>query len=141
MVRLRRDGIEFFSVKFNAALARIQSGKAPHANIHYPQTAAGCGRFGPISCRMFRHRSANLWPLIGGVALACARPSSLAEPAKIVAGQLPAEWYAGGADCGSTSRFRVHAYTPDLFILRQPACTNYEKPFLYLVFGRDRALL
>ena len=35
----------------------------------------------------------------------------------------------------------MHAYNPDFYILRQPACTNYEKPFLYLVFGRDRALL
>jgi glyoxylase-like metal-dependent hydrolase (beta-lactamase superfamily II) len=25
--------------------------------------------------------------------------------------------------------------------MRQAACTNYEKPFLYLLFGRDRALL
>ena len=25
--------------------------------------------------------------------------------------------------------------------MRQAACTNYEKPFLYLIFGRDRALL
>jgi glyoxylase-like metal-dependent hydrolase (beta-lactamase superfamily II) len=35
----------------------------------------------------------------------------------------------------------VAAYNDDLFILRQPACTNYEKPFLYLILGRDRALL
>jgi glyoxylase-like metal-dependent hydrolase (beta-lactamase superfamily II) len=35
----------------------------------------------------------------------------------------------------------VAAYNDDFFILRQPACTNYEKPFLYLIFGRDRALL
>jgi len=35
----------------------------------------------------------------------------------------------------------VHAYNADLYILRQAACTSYEKPFLYLLFGRDRALL
>jgi hydroxyacylglutathione hydrolase len=35
----------------------------------------------------------------------------------------------------------VHAYNRDLFILRQAACTSYEKPFLYLLFGRDKALL
>lgn len=56
-------------------------------------------------------------------------------------GQLPASWYAGGADCGRLPAFRVAAYNADFFILRQPACTNYEKPFLYLIFGRDRALL
>jgi glyoxylase-like metal-dependent hydrolase (beta-lactamase superfamily II) len=37
--------------------------------------------------------------------------------------------------------FRVHAYNNDFFILRQAACTNFEKPFLYLIFGRERALL
>ena len=35
----------------------------------------------------------------------------------------------------------VHEYNADLFILRQPACTNYEKPFLYLLIGDARALL
>ena len=35
----------------------------------------------------------------------------------------------------------VHAYNADFYILRQPACTNYEKPFLYLIFGSRRALL
>jgi glyoxylase-like metal-dependent hydrolase (beta-lactamase superfamily II) len=56
-------------------------------------------------------------------------------------GQLPRSWYAGGADCGGTPQFRVHAYNDGFFILRQPACTNFEKPLLYLIFGRDRALL
>jgi len=57
------------------------------------------------------------------------------------AGALPASVYAGGADCGGAPRFRVHAYNADFYILRQPACTNFEKPFLYLLFGRERALL
>jgi glyoxylase-like metal-dependent hydrolase (beta-lactamase superfamily II) len=35
----------------------------------------------------------------------------------------------------------VHAYNPDLYIIRESGCTNYEKPFLYLFFGRERALL
>ena len=74
-----------------------------------------------------------------GLGLACfhhgARPSPL-EP-----GTVASSWYAGGADCGGAPRFVVHAYNPDFYILRQPACTNYEKPFLYLVFGRDKALL
>jgi glyoxylase-like metal-dependent hydrolase (beta-lactamase superfamily II) len=49
--------------------------------------------------------------------------------------------YAGGPTCEGTPHFLVHAYNDDFYILRQPACTNYEKPFLYLVFGRDRVLL
>jgi glyoxylase-like metal-dependent hydrolase (beta-lactamase superfamily II) len=56
-------------------------------------------------------------------------------------GVLPASFYAGGAECTGVPQFRVHAYNPDFYILRQAACTNYEKPFLYLLFGNDRALL
>jgi len=62
-------------------------------------------------------------------------------PASLVQGRLPATWYAGGATCPARPAFSVHAYTDDLYILRQPACTNFEKPFLYLLFGRERALL
>ena len=74
-----------------------------------------------------------------GAALACAHRSASHET--LEPGRLPATFYAGGADCAGTPPFRVHAYNADFFILRQAACTNYEKPFLYLVFGRDRALL
>lgn len=59
----------------------------------------------------------------------------------VAGGRVADNWYAGGADCGGRPAFRVAAYNDDFFILRQPACTNYEKPFLYLIFGRDRALL
>ena len=54
---------------------------------------------------------------------------------------LSESWYAGGASCAGIPGFRVRAFTEDFFILRQAACTNFEKPFLYLVMGRDRALL
>jgi glyoxylase-like metal-dependent hydrolase (beta-lactamase superfamily II) len=64
-----------------------------------------------------------------------------AAPAGPAGGHLPDNWYAGGADCGGRPAFRVASFNNDFFILRQPACTNYEKPFLYLLFGRDRALL
>ena len=70
---------------------------------------------------------------------ACAQ-SGLSTP-RVQPGELPATWYAGGAECKDTPPFRVHAYNSDFFILRQAACTNFEKPFLYLIFGRARALL
>lgn len=54
---------------------------------------------------------------------------------------MPATWYAGGATCAGRPAFQVHEYAEGFFILRQPACTNFEKPFLYLVLGRERALL
>jgi glyoxylase-like metal-dependent hydrolase (beta-lactamase superfamily II) len=37
--------------------------------------------------------------------------------------------------------FRVHEYNADFFILRQSGCTNFEKPFLYLLFGERSAML
>src|SRR6185295_3837756 len=32
-------------------------------------------------------------------------------------------------------------YDPDLFVLRQSGCTNFEKPVLYLLFGERSAML
>ncbi|MDB4908043.1 MAG: beta-lactamase domain protein [Gemmatimonadetes bacterium] len=57
------------------------------------------------------------------------------------AGRMPTTWYAGGPTCNGRPAFRIHEYRPGFFILRQPACTNYEKPFLYLLIGKTRALL
>ena len=37
--------------------------------------------------------------------------------------------------------FQIHEYNPDFYILRESGCIHYEKPFLYLIFGRDKALL
>lgn len=86
-----------------------------------------------------RWRAVGVGLVTLGVAAACR--SSIAARTALEPGEVGNDWYAGGKDCGGTPRFRVHAYNGDFFILRQPACTNYEKPFLYLVFGRDRALL
>src|SRR4051812_15509513 len=75
------------------------------------------------------------------VGLAC-RSSSSGEPEPtLVPGRLATTWYAGGKDCAGQAPFRVHAYNNDFYILRQAACTNFEKPFLYLIFGREHALL
>jgi glyoxylase-like metal-dependent hydrolase (beta-lactamase superfamily II) len=71
--------------------------------------------------------------------LACARSGQSRE--RIEPGQLAATYYAGGPDCAGRPPLQVHAYNANFYILRQAACTNYEKPFLYLLFGRERALL
>lgn len=73
------------------------------------------------------------------VIAACARQAGL-HPA-LEPGTLDANWYAGAADCTGVPPFRVRAYNADFYILRQAACTNFEKPLLYLMFGHDRALL
>jgi glyoxylase-like metal-dependent hydrolase (beta-lactamase superfamily II) len=61
--------------------------------------------------------------------------------AQIETGTLPPSWLTGGPNCLETPDWQVHQYNPSFFILRESGCTNYEKPFLYLIFGRDRALL
>ncbi len=54
---------------------------------------------------------------------------------------MPAMWYAGDSGCTGRPVFRVREYHSGFFILRPPACTNYEKPFLSLVVGQTRVLL
>jgi hydroxyacylglutathione hydrolase len=56
-------------------------------------------------------------------------------------GNLPLVWSTGGPKCMEMPEWQVHEYNPDLFILRQSGCTDFEKPFLYLLFGKERALL
>ncbi len=56
-------------------------------------------------------------------------------------GTLPASWITGGPNCLEVPTWQVHQYNPTFFILRESGCTNYEKPFLFLIFGKDRALL
>ncbi|HEY3739054.1 MAG TPA: MBL fold metallo-hydrolase, partial [Bryobacteraceae bacterium] len=56
-------------------------------------------------------------------------------------GTLPLEWRTGGPNCVELPDWQVHEYNPDFYILRESGCTNYEKPFLFLIFGSDRAML
>src|SRR5215475_12381603 len=55
-------------------------------------------------------------------------------------GQLPASWL-GPSNCVTASDWQVAEYNEDFYILRESGCINYEKPFLYLIFGKDKALL
>jgi hydroxyacylglutathione hydrolase len=61
--------------------------------------------------------------------------------AGVVRGELPRNWTVSGPQCAGEPSFEVHAYNDDLYILRESGCANYEKPFLFLVFGHERALL
>jgi len=56
-------------------------------------------------------------------------------------GVLPGKWMTGGPNCEEVPDWQVHAYNADLLILRQSGCVHYEKPFLYLLFGKERAML
>ncbi|MBI1354563.1 MAG: MBL fold metallo-hydrolase [Acidobacteria bacterium] len=73
-------------------------------------------------------------------ALACAQAPE-PDGAGVEPGVLPAKWATGGPNCKELPDWEVHECNPDFYILRQSGCTHYEKPFLYLLFGKDKALL
>jgi hydroxyacylglutathione hydrolase len=56
-------------------------------------------------------------------------------------GVLPARWTAAKPDCPGAPPFFAHDYNATFIILRQSGCTNFEKPFLYLLLGSKQALL
>jgi glyoxylase-like metal-dependent hydrolase (beta-lactamase superfamily II) len=56
-------------------------------------------------------------------------------------GTLPAKWMSQQPKCMEIPEWQVHEYNPDFYILRQSPCTDYEKPFIFLIFGKDKAQL
>src|SRR5271166_3782110 len=69
----------------------------------------------------------------------CAMPGLAAGD--VERGTLPAAWATGGPNCLELPAWQIHEYNPAFFILRESGCTHYEKPFLFLFFGKERALL
>ena len=67
--------------------------------------------------------------------------AALAQAPQVENGTLPITWITGGPNCLEVPDWLVHEYNPTFYILRESGCTNYEKPFLYLILGKDRALL
>lgn len=62
-------------------------------------------------------------------------------PSGVRPGSLPLKWNSGGPMCMEMPEWQVHEYNSDLYILRQSGCTDFEKPFVFLLFGAQRALL
>ncbi len=56
-------------------------------------------------------------------------------------GGFPDRWITGGPACGNEPVIQVHQYNEDFYILRQSLCTNFEAPFMYLLFGEEKVLL
>ncbi|WP_440877199.1 MBL fold metallo-hydrolase [Thalassotalea sp. PLHSN55] len=52
-------------------------------------------------------------------------------------------WFSGAENCHLTQQpaIEVYQYNLDSYILRQNKCLHYEAPFIYLLFGKERALL
>ena len=87
-------------------------------------------------------RSANKFAIVltlyaGAVQAQAPEPNG----AGLERGSFPSQWTTGGPDCSTVPKWQVHAYNSDFYLLRESGCTNYEKPFLYLFFGQERALL
>jgi hydroxyacylglutathione hydrolase len=69
----------------------------------------------------------------------CVLPLSAQIP--LATGTLPRAWITGGPKCIEMPDWQVHAYNDSFYILRESGCTNYEKPFLYLIFGSEKVML
>ena len=69
--------------------------------------------------------------------------AQLPEPdgGTIERGVLPARWLSEGLKCMEIPEWQVHEYNPNFFLLRQSPCTDYEKPVIFLFFGKDKAML
>lgn len=63
----------------------------------------------------------------------------LALPGAALAKPLFQPWIDGTA--AGEPQMQVQRYDADTFVIRQSVKTNFEAPFLYLLFGNDRALL
>ncbi len=59
----------------------------------------------------------------------------------VVRGVLPDKWLTGGPRCMTVPDWQTHEYNENFYIIRQSGCTHFEKPFLYLIFGKTKALL
>src|SRR6266849_6196081 len=89
-------------------------------------------------CRhSWRHLPISVVLVAGIVAAQAPQP----DGAGVRAGVLPKQWITGGPNCMEVPDWQVHEYNPDFYILRESGCTHYEKPFLYLLFGKDKVLL
>ncbi|MFT5284327.1 MAG: hydroxyacylglutathione hydrolase [Planctomycetota bacterium] len=65
-----------------------------------------------------------------------ATPTSAIEP-----GVFPSSWISGAPNCGTDPDIQVHYYNQNFVILRQSICTNFEGPFMFLLFGDDEVLM
>jgi len=79
--------------------------------------------------------------LIATLSLCVCLQASEPDGAGLKPGTLPAKWMTGGPNCLAIPDWQVHEYNEDFYILRESGCIHYEKPFLYLIFGEDKALL
>lgn len=80
--------------------------------------------------------------LLAGFSLSfAAHAANKADGAGLQPGILPGAWKTGGPNCLTVPDWQVHEYNEDFYIIRESGCVHFEKPFLYLIFGENKALL
>ncbi|CAH0496200.1 Hydroxyacylglutathione hydrolase [Novosphingobium sp. CECT 9465] len=87
-----------------------------------------------FSRRFPTHIAATLLVAYGMIAYPAAAAKRAAPPV------LFAERWIDGTD-GAEPATQVQALDADTYVIRQSVKTNFEAPFLYLIFGRDKVLL
>ena len=90
---------------------------------------------------MKRRNSYALLLALFAIHIGCHAQLPELDGGSIQRGVLPERWATGGPHCMEMPEWQVHEYNPDLYILRQSGCTDFEKPFVFLLFGKDKALL
>lgn len=57
--------------------------------------------------------------------------------------ELNVHWIHGSDPCSSNRdpAFQIYRFDANTFILRENKCINYEAPFIYLLFGRDKVFM
>ncbi len=84
-------------------------------------------------------------PTAATVAAACiAVASAQGDVAPLETGALPTRWTPAedsAPDCNRAPPFLVHEFNASFVVVRQSGCTNFEKPFLYVILGSRQALL
>src|SRR5258708_39031413 len=73
----------------------------------------------------------------------CCALAQLPQPdgGTIERGVLPARWFSQGSKCMEIPEWQGHEYNPNLYLLRQSPGTDFEKPFIFFFFGKDKGLL
>jgi hydroxyacylglutathione hydrolase len=56
-------------------------------------------------------------------------------------GTFPTQWIWGAPNCATDPQIQIHQYNENTYILRQSLCTNFEGPFIYLLFGSQKVLM
>jgi hydroxyacylglutathione hydrolase len=83
-----------------------------------------------------RHRGMNAWWL---ALAACVGPVGASAPDGIA----DKTWIHGSSDCAANRdpALEVHRFDADSYILRQNKCSNFEAPFIYVLFGQRTVLV